>query len=149
MGRVADAIGNRPAFMMSYAATTTSLGWLLITKDLWGLYLFAVIFGFGWGAQAVLRFSVTAEAFGLVSLGLIMGLFIWVALSIGLASISTAPYFLLIGWAAGQAMELGLAGAIIGIGFERRSLKKLGLWCIVIFFVCAILGVVIQNLFKQ
>ena len=89
--------------------------------------------------------------------GLIMGLFIWVALSIGLASISTAPYFLLIGWAAGQAMELGLAGAIIGIGFERRNLKKLGLWCIVIFFVCTIFitlmvgimaGVVIQNLLK-
>jgi len=74
MGRVADAIGNRPAFMISYAATTISLGWLLITGDLWGLYLFAVIFWFGWGAQAVLRFSVTAEAFGLVSLGLIMGL---------------------------------------------------------------------------
>lgn len=81
--------------------------------------------------------------------GLIMGLFIWVALSIGLASISTAPYFLLIGWAAGQAMELGLAGAIIGIGFEKRSLKKLGLWCVAIFFVCAILAVVIQNLLKQ
>jgi hypothetical protein len=80
--------------------------------------------------------------------GLIMGLFIWVALSVGLASISTAPYFLLIGWAAGQAMELGLAGAIIGIGLERRTLKKLSLWCIVIFFACAIIGVVIQNILK-
>jgi len=81
--------------------------------------------------------------------GLIMGLFIWVALSVGLASISTAPYFLLIGWAVGQALELGLAGAIIGIGFERRSLKKLGFWCAGIFLFCIILGIVIQNLLKQ
>lgn len=75
MGRVADRLGNRPAFMISYAATTISLAWVLFTQDLWGLYLFACFFGFGWGAQAVLRFSVTAEAFGLESLGFIMGIF--------------------------------------------------------------------------
>ncbi|MFC1891365.1 MFS transporter [Thermodesulfobacteriota bacterium] len=74
MGKVADTIGNRPAFMISYAATTLSLIWILITGELWGFFLFAFIFGFGWGAQAVLRFSVTAEAFGLKSLGLIMGI---------------------------------------------------------------------------
>ncbi|MFC1891920.1 MFS transporter [Thermodesulfobacteriota bacterium] len=74
MGRLADAIGSRPAFMISYAVTAVSLIWVLITGELWGLFLFAFAFGFGWGAQAVLRFSVTAEAFGLVSLGLIMGI---------------------------------------------------------------------------
>ena len=41
----------------------------MIAKDLWGLYLFALIFGFGWGAQAVIRFAITSEVFGLVSLG--------------------------------------------------------------------------------
>ena len=73
MGRVADIIGNRPAFMISFAATTVSLIWGLVTKDLWGLYLFAIVFGFGWGNQAVLRFALTSEVFGLASLGLVMG----------------------------------------------------------------------------
>lgn len=73
MGRVADMIGNRPALMIGYAATTVVLIWGLVAKDLWGLFLFALVFGFGWGAQAVLRFAVTSEAFGLVSLGVVMG----------------------------------------------------------------------------
>jgi MFS family permease len=74
LGRAADAIGNKIAFMMSYAATALSLIWVLVVGELWGFYLFAFIFGVGWGGQAVLRFSITAEAFGLVSLGFIMGI---------------------------------------------------------------------------
>jgi MFS family permease len=75
MGRVGDRIGNRPAFIMSFAATAIILGWGLIAHSLWGLYLFALVFGFAWGAQAVLRFAVTSEVFGMVSLGLLMGVF--------------------------------------------------------------------------
>lgn len=74
MGRFADSVGNRPTFMLSYAATALSLLWIISAKELWSLYLFAFLFGFGWGAQAVLRFGITAEAFGLASLGLIMGI---------------------------------------------------------------------------
>lgn len=73
MGRVADIIGNKKTEMLSYVASIISLAWGITTGSLWGLYLFAIIFGFGWGAQAVLRFSTTAEAFGLASLGLVMG----------------------------------------------------------------------------
>ena len=73
MGRAADMIGNRLALTIGYAATTIVLIWGLVAEDLWGLFLFALVFGFGWGTQAVLRFAVTAEAFGLVSLGVVMG----------------------------------------------------------------------------
>ena len=85
MGRVADIIGNRPAFMISFAATAVSLIWGLVTKDLWGLYLFAFVFGFGWGNQAVLRFALTSEVFGLASLGLVMG-------ALGMAEQVTAAF---------------------------------------------------------
>ena len=74
MGRVADGIGNRKAFMISFAATTISLLWGLAANDLWKLYLFAFAFGVGWGNQAVLRFSLTSEVFGIASLGLVMGI---------------------------------------------------------------------------
>jgi MFS family permease len=75
MGRMADVMGNRATFMISFAATTVALVWGLMAADLWKLYLFAFVFGFAWGAQAVLRFSVTSEVFGLASLGLLMGVF--------------------------------------------------------------------------
>ncbi|NOQ49140.1 MAG: hypothetical protein GQ553_00525 [Nitrosomonadaceae bacterium] len=48
--------------------------WLLMAGNLWELYLFAVVYGFGWGAVAVLRFAIAAEAFGLASVGLMMGI---------------------------------------------------------------------------
>lgn len=73
MGRVGDMIGNRPALLISEVLTTISLGLGLITSDLWGLYLYGFVFGFGWGAQAVLRFAVSSEAFGLASIGVVMG----------------------------------------------------------------------------
>ena len=74
MGRLADRIGNRKAFMISFAVTTISLIWGLVADDLWKLYLFAFVFGVGWGNQAVLRFSLTSEVFGMASLGLVMGI---------------------------------------------------------------------------
>lgn len=74
MGWLADHVGNRRTFMLSYAATTGSMLLALATAKLWGLYLYAFIFGFGWGAQAVLRFGLTAEAFGLKNLGLVIGI---------------------------------------------------------------------------
>ncbi|MEW6663702.1 MAG: MFS transporter [Thermodesulfobacteriota bacterium] len=73
MGRVADRIGNRPALVVSFAATAGILFWGLAAHHLWMLYVFALVFGLAWGSQAVLRFAVTSEAFGLSSLGLLMG----------------------------------------------------------------------------
>ena len=73
MGRMADRMGNRTTFMISFAMTTAALAWGLIAADLWRLYLFAFVFGVAWGAQAVLRFSITSDVFGLRSLGLLMG----------------------------------------------------------------------------
>ena len=115
MGRAADIIGNRPTFMISYAATAVILIWGLIAEDLWGLYLFALVFGFGWGAQAVLRFAITSEAFGLVSLGVVMGV-------LGLAEQGAAAFgsyfagyiFDVIG-SYQPAFLMGIAVSIMGI----------------------------------
>jgi len=74
MGRAADVMGIRFAMVISYGATVVDMIWGLVTRDLWGLYIYALIFGFGWGAQAVLRYPATAEVFGLRSAGLMMGI---------------------------------------------------------------------------
>lgn len=68
-------LSSKSAFMLAFGITTLALAWGMMTGDLWGLYLFSIAFGLGWGAQAVLRFTTTAETFGLASLGLILGIF--------------------------------------------------------------------------
>ncbi|GAI56795.1 unnamed protein product [marine sediment metagenome] len=45
----------------------------MAAKEVWLLYLFAVVFGFGYGGLAALMSPVPAELFGLRSLGTIVG----------------------------------------------------------------------------
>jgi hypothetical protein len=73
---------------------------------------------------------------------------VWVSLAVGLASISTARPVLLAGWAIGQAVELGVAGAVVGAGLEVRGLRRLGLCVLAFFAACAILAIVVQNVLR-
>jgi MFS family permease len=85
MGRLADMIGNKPSFIFSFALTTVSLIIGLAAKDLWLLYIFAFLFGAAWGNQAVLRFSLPSEVFGVGSLGVVLG-------ALGMAESSAATF---------------------------------------------------------
>lgn len=127
MGRMADVIGNRFALIISEALTTVSLAVGLMSNHLAGLYFYGVVFGFGWGAQAVLRFSVTSEAFGLVSVGLVMGV-------LGLAEVVAASFgaylagyiFDIVG-SYDPAFWLGIAVSVMGIiltGLKPSSTKS-------------------------
>ncbi len=73
MGRLIDFVGSRATFITSFFMTTGALLLALAATDLWMLYAFALLFGLAWGNQAVLRFTVVSETFGLASLGLIVG----------------------------------------------------------------------------
>lgn len=73
IGDVADRIGNKPALIISVSLTLVAFLWLLVAKELWMLYLFAVIFGIGgWGIAPVIP-PMLAELFGLKSHGEIYG----------------------------------------------------------------------------
>jgi len=74
MGAVCDRIGNKPALVICFCALSTSLFSLLVAEELWGLFLFAIIFGFGYGGISALVSPMLAELFGLRSLGAILGL---------------------------------------------------------------------------
>ncbi len=73
MGRLADMIGNKPSFVFSFSLTTVSLVVGLAGRELWVIYIFAFLFGAAWGNQAVLRFSLPSEVFGVASLGVVLG----------------------------------------------------------------------------
>jgi predicted MFS family arabinose efflux permease len=72
LGSVADRIGNRQVFIIGFILMSASLFWLVPAKEVWGIYLSAVIFGFAFGC-ATSESPLVAELFGLSSHGLILG----------------------------------------------------------------------------
>jgi hypothetical protein len=78
--------------------------------------------------------------------GAIVGSVVWGALAIGLYSISTAAVPLLAGWWIGQAIELGLAGAVLGAAAAGVSLKRIWIAVALAVFGCIAGTVVLQNL---
>lgn len=73
MGIAGDRIGNKRALTVCFLILVAALFWLLVAKELWMLYLFAAIFGFGYGGIAALASPVVAELFGLSSHGVLLG----------------------------------------------------------------------------
>jgi len=72
-GITGDKIGNKNAYLIGFVFIDVSLFMLLISRELWMLYLFAVIYGFGYGGLSALISPIVVELFGLGSHGVIMG----------------------------------------------------------------------------
>ena len=77
MGGASDRIGNKLALIICFVLVSMALFWLLVAKELWMLYLFAAIFGFGYGGTAALLSPTVAELFGLGSHGAILGVILF------------------------------------------------------------------------
>ena len=73
MGTASDRIGNKLALVICFILVPVSLFWLLTARELWMLYLFAAIFGYGYGGIAALASPIVAEFFGLSSHGVLLG----------------------------------------------------------------------------
>ncbi|MFC1912993.1 MFS transporter [Chloroflexota bacterium] len=73
MGNAGDSIGNKPNIIICFALILAALLWLLFTEEVWAFYLFAVVFGFGYGGMASIASPMAAELFGMVSHGAILG----------------------------------------------------------------------------
>lgn len=91
-------------------------------------------------AELGVRLNVRSWRTGL-RLGLVAGGAIWLALIMGLFSIASAPWPLLAGWFAGQTLELGIAGALIGAAIGGASMPRL--WRIVLVWCLAAVAVTI------
>jgi len=77
LGAGGDRIGNKLAYIVSFGLVSVALFWLLASRELWMLCLFAVVFGFGYGGIATVVSPVTAEQFGLNSIGVILGVILF------------------------------------------------------------------------
>jgi hypothetical protein len=79
-------------------------------------------------------------------LGIRVGTLIWGALGLGLVSISTAPPALLLGWFAGQAVEMGIGGAVAGHGLRATRLKPLALMVGLLLVASIVFTITLQTL---
>ncbi|MFC1911905.1 MFS transporter [Chloroflexota bacterium] len=73
IGTACDRIGSKPALTICFAFLLVSILVLLIAKELWMLYLFAVLFAFAYGGMSAVISPTVAQFFGLVSHGAILG----------------------------------------------------------------------------
>ena len=76
MGAAGDRVGNKVCWIICLALGASSFFWLLFARELWALYLFAVVFGFAYGGFSVILSPMVAEQFGLRSHGVIFGVII-------------------------------------------------------------------------
>ena len=73
LGKTADRIGNRQTFIIGFILMLAALFMVLPTKGELMLYLFGVVYGFGFGGCIASESPLVAELFGLSSHGLILG----------------------------------------------------------------------------
>ena len=111
-GSIIDRVGNKPPLVINLFLMSGALFWLVVARELWMLYLFAVIFGFAYGGLAAMESPIVAGLFGLSSHGVILGV--------------TA-----FGFTVGGAVGPILAGRIFDIfgGYQ------------IAFLICAVVGI--------
>jgi len=85
LGSAADRFGNRQIFIMGFILMAATLLWLVAAKEVWELYLFAAVFGFGFGGCATSESPLVAGLFGLRSHGMILGVMTLVGFTFGAA----------------------------------------------------------------
>jgi len=85
LGIAADRFGNRQVFIIGFILMAAALFWLVPNKEVWGLYLFAAVFGFAFGGCATSESPLVAGLFGLSSHGLILGVMNVVGFTLGAA----------------------------------------------------------------
>lgn len=74
MGGLSDKIGRKICFLIAYFLMAVMMLWLIKAHQAWQLYLFSIVFGFGYGSCSPLFPAATADWFGKKSHGGIFGL---------------------------------------------------------------------------
>ena len=74
IGIAIDRIGNKHSMIICLILFILALLWLQMARELWMLYLFAVVYGFAHGGLLTVVSPIVAEYFGLRSHGVLFGI---------------------------------------------------------------------------
>jgi len=77
LGFAGDRIGNKRALIVCFLIMITALSWLQLSREVWRLYLFAVIYGFSHGGFFALVSPTVAGLFGTLHQGSLLGFVIF------------------------------------------------------------------------
>lgn len=122
LGSLADRIGNRSIVIGSFILLTITLLWLFIAKEMWAIYIFGALFGFGYGGMVASQSPIVADLFGMRSHGVILGVIV-----------STITF--------GSAVGPVIAGAI----YDASSSYTIAFIICVVF---AIIGIILSLLLR-
>ena len=123
MGSAGDRIGNKLAMIITLTTLVVAFLWLQLAREIWMLYLFAVIYGFAHGGLYALISPMVAELFGLGSHGVIFGTIIF-----------------------GGAIGGAIGPIMVGYIFDITNSYQLGFFLLAIAsIIAAILSVVLSK----
>ncbi|MFQ5996088.1 MAG: MFS transporter [Dehalococcoidales bacterium] len=74
MGIASDRLGRKLAPIICTLLQSGAMVWLIWVQDLWGLYLFALVFGFVYSGFGSSGAALISDTFGLSKIGVIFGL---------------------------------------------------------------------------
>jgi MFS family permease len=74
-GAITDRLKVKSSILICLGLLAAALVWLQFSTHLWQLYLFAILFGSGYGGLSCLQSLIAAELYGLLSLGVITAIF--------------------------------------------------------------------------
>ena len=76
-GIAIDKIGNKKSMIVCFLLVIGSFLWLRVAKELWMLYLFAVVYGVAHGGFFTVISPIVAELFGISSHGFLFGIVVF------------------------------------------------------------------------
>lgn len=79
-----DRIGNRKSMIICFIILAASFLWLLVAREMWMLYLFAMLYGVAHGGFFTVLSPIVAELFEIGSHGVLFGM-VYFSLTVGAA----------------------------------------------------------------
>ena len=92
----------------------------------------------------MVRLGIRGRKAGFV-FGLQVGALVWASLVLGLLSISTASWRLMLGWFVGQTVEAGIGGLVVGAGLTTDRLGRLLLYVLAFVIAAVVATIVLQS----
>jgi predicted MFS family arabinose efflux permease len=115
-GMAIDRVGNQRSMIFCFILLISALLWLQIARELWMLYLFAVVYGFAHGGFFTTISPLVAEHFGLRSHSSIFGIIVFGGTVGGAVGPVTAGYIFDVTGAYNLAFWICIAVAAVGLG---------------------------------
>jgi MFS family permease len=114
-GFTIDRIGCKRVIVVCLILLIAGLLWLQIAKELWMLYLFAVVYGFIHGGLFTIVSPIVAEFFGMVAHGVLLGIVVFCGTAGGAIGPVMAGYIFDVTGGYGLAFWIYAVTSVVGL----------------------------------